>query len=180
MIVLATQNETRRNGRRLEIVVVKYRSLRVGSHWCGKGVKEGNERSERGLALTFVLETRRISRKLTLLIRSNARASPLVTQRQFEPASRPVALQFTKKTSGIGLGSVALFCFFSDIQESYQERCPPIFIQCPWAWFPPLTSFWSVDAQHRLTSKNAITSFPHCGFGIGKTSMDGKNILKQR
>lgn len=121
MIVLATQNETRRNGRRLEIVVVKYR----------KGVKEGNERSERGLALTFVLETRRISRKLTLLIRSNARASPLVTQRQFEPASRPVALQLTKKTSGIGLGSVALFCFFSDIQESYQERCQPIFIQCP-------------------------------------------------
>lgn len=131
MIVLATQNETRRNGRRLEIVVVKYRSLRAGSHWCGKGVKEGNERSERGLALTFVLETRRISRKLTLLICSNARASPLVTQRQFEPASRPVALQLTNKTSGIGLGSVALFCFFSDIQESYQERCQPIFIQCP-------------------------------------------------
>lgn len=99
MIVLATQNETRRNGRRLEIVVVKYRSLRAGSHWCGKGVKEGNERSERSLALTFVLETRRISRKLTLLIRSNARASPLVTQRQFEPASRPVALQLTNKTS---------------------------------------------------------------------------------
>ena len=166
MIVLATQNETRRNGRRLEIVVVKYRSLRAGSHWCGKGVKEGNERSERGLALTFVL------------IRSNARASPLVTQRQFELVSRLIALQLTNITSGTGLSIVTLFRFFSDIQESYQERCPPISTQ--WAWFPLLTSFWSVDAQHRLTSKNATTSFPHCGFGIGKTSMDGKNILKQR
>ena len=178
MIVLATQNETRRNGRRLEIVVVKYRSLRAGSHWCGKGVKEGNERSERGLALTFVLETRRISRKLTLLIRSNARASPLVTQRQFELVSRLIALQLTNITSGTGLSIVTLFRFFSDMQESYQERCPPISTQ--WAWFPLLTSFWSVDAQHHLTSKNATTSFPHCGFGIGKTSMDGKNIMKQR
>lgn len=119
MIVLATQNETRRNGRRLEIVVVKYRSLRAGSHWCGKGVKEGNERSERGLALTFVL------------IRSNARASPLVTQRQFELVSRLIALQLTNITPGTGLSIVTLFRFFSDIQESYQERCPPIFTRCP-------------------------------------------------
>ena len=45
MIVLATQNETRGNGKGLETVALKYRSLRADSHWCGKRVKEGNERS---------------------------------------------------------------------------------------------------------------------------------------
>ena len=65
MIVLATQNETRGNGKRLETVALKYRSLRADLNWCGKRVKEGNERS----GTNVFARKKADSGKFTLLIR---------------------------------------------------------------------------------------------------------------
>ena len=46
--------------------------------------------------------------------------SPLVAQRQFELAHRPIPPQLTDITLGTGESIVILFLFFSDIQDNDQ------------------------------------------------------------
>ena len=63
---MATQNETRGNGKRLETVILKYTAVCERTH---TGAAREQRRETRGLALTFVPEKRRISGKFTLFIR---------------------------------------------------------------------------------------------------------------
>ena len=61
----------------------------------------------------------------------------------------------------------------------HHRRCQLISRRCP-CTHPSLPGYCSVDARHHLTYRSRTTSHPHCGFGIGKTTMVGRNTLKRK